>query len=170
MNIKNIFYSVLLILVFCMSSLAFALDKIDADDFIEEITAKNIAEMDSATLAFEKSTSTDIKSYAHTMIADHSATNIQLADIANRKGLKVSNEAELTAKAKKFIMKQRDGQSFDEAYANSQVESHKDAIELFQRVSISTDVEIATFAKQTLPTLQHRLQLAKELAAVHDDK
>jgi putative membrane protein len=173
MNIKKIVYSTALIFAFGASSLTFAADKsdkIDADDFVDEVSAKGIAEVESAKLALEKSTSTDIKAFARKMITDHSATNVELAGIASRKKLDIADDAELGAKAKEFILKHRDGESFDEAYADNQVEAHKDTIELFQRAAVSDDADIAAFAKKTLPTLEHHLKQAKELAAAHDDK
>ncbi|WP_231916664.1 DUF4142 domain-containing protein [Rheinheimera sp. SA_1] len=152
------------------SSLAYAADKIDADDFVEEVSAKGIAEVESAKLAQQKSSSTDIKAFAQTMITDHTAANAELAVIATRKNLEVSDEAEMANKAKKFVLEQRDGESFDKAYAKNQVAAHEDTIELFQRATISDDVEIAAFATKTLPTLQHHLKMAKELAATYDKK
>ena len=170
MNMKKFFYTSALVFTFGASGLTFATDKIDADDFVDEASAKGIAEVESARLALEKSTSTDIQAFARKIITDHTAANAELAAIANRKNLDVSDEAELTNKAKKFVLKQRDGESFDEAYANNQVEAHKTSIELFQRAAASNDADLAAFAKKTLPTLEHHLKQAKELAAAHDDK
>lgn len=170
MNIKKIFHTGLIILSFGASSMTFAVDKIDSADFIDEVSAKNIAEIESARLALEKTTSVTITSFAQKMITEHAATNIELSDIAARKNIKVADQAELTEKAKKFILMQREGQSFNEAYANNQVESHKNLIELYQRASISNDETLAIFAKQTLPRLQQHLKEAKELAVANDKK
>lgn len=170
MNMKKVFYTSALIFTFGASSLTFALDKIDADDFVDEVSAKGIAEVENAKLALEKSTSADVKAFAKKMITDHSAANIELAGIASRKKLDVSDDAELTAKAKTLILELRDGESFDEAYANNQVEAHKTVIELFERAAISNDADLAAFAKENLPKLQHHLKEAKELAAAHDDE
>jgi putative membrane protein len=170
MSIMKIFStSVFVLILGAISSLAFAVDKIDAKDFIEELSATNIAEVESARLALEKSTSTDVKVFAQKMIIDHSAINMEISGIASRKKLNVSDEAEFPAKAKKFILEQRDGESFDEAYAKNQVSAHKSTIELFKRAAISDDMELAAFARQTLPKLQQHLELAKELAVAHDE-
>lgn len=169
MNMKRILSTGALVCILgSVSSLAFAADKIDADDFVEEVSAKGIAEVESAKMAQQKSTSADIKAFAQKMITDHSAANAELAGIASRKNLEVSDEAELTNKAKKFVLEQRDGESFDKAYANNQVTAHEDTIELFQRATISDDTEIAAFATKTLPKLQNHLKMAKELAATYD--
>lgn len=168
MDIKKSLYTGALVFAFAASSITFATDKIDADDFVDEVSAQSIAEVENAKVALEKSKSTEVKAYARKMITDHSATNMELAGIASRKNLDVSDEAALADKAKKFILEQRDGESFDEAYANNQVKAHQNTIELFQRAAASSDAEIALFAKQTLPKLQRHLKEARELAAEHN--
>ena len=169
MNIKKLLaYTALISFSGAMSSLTIAADKIDADDFVEEVSAKGIAEVEGAKLALEKSKSPDVQAFAQKMISDHTAANNELKSIASRKKLEVSDEAELTTKAKKLILEQRDGESFDEAYARNQVVAHENTIELFQQASISDDPEIAAFAKKTLPKLQHHLEMAKALEAAHD--
>lgn len=169
MNMKRILSTGALVCILgTASSLAFAADKIDADDFVEEVSAKGIAEVESAKMAQQKSSSADIKAFAQKMITDHSAANAELTGIASRKKLELSDEAELSNKAKKFMLEQRDGESFDKAYANNQVTAHESTIELFQRATISDDAEIAAFATKTLPKLQNHLKMAKELAATYD--
>jgi putative membrane protein len=44
------------------------------------------------------------------------------------------------------------------------VSDHEDAVRLFERGSKSSDPDIAAFAQKTLPTLQHHLMMAQELA------
>lgn len=169
MTIKNLLTNSALVCIFgATSSLAFAADKIDADDFVEEVSAKGIAEVEGAKLALEKSKAPDVQAFAQKMISDHTAANMELAGIASRKNLEVSDEAELSTKAKKFILEQRDGESFDEAYAKNQVSAHEDTIDLFQQAAVSDDAEIAAFATKTLPKLQHHLKMAKALVAAHD--
>lgn len=171
MNIQKLISAATFACVFgAASSFAIAADKIDADDFVDEVSAKGIAEIESAKVALKKSTSTDIQAFAQKMITDHSAANTELAGIAARKNLEVADEAEMMNKAKKFILEQREGESFDEAYANNQVNAHKDTIDLFQRAAVSDDAEIAAFARKMLPKLEHHLKMAQELAAAHDDE
>lgn len=169
MTIKKRLTDSALVCIFgAMSSLAIAVDKIDADDFVEEVSAKGIAEVESAKLALEKSKAPDVQAFAQKMISDHTAANKELAGIASRKNLEVSDEAALTTKAKKFVLEQRDSESFDEAYAKNQVEAHEDTIDLFEQAAVSDDAEIAAFANKTLPKLQHHLKMAKALAAAHE--
>lgn len=141
----------------------FADDTIDIDDFVEEASAKGIAEIETAKIALNKGTSSSVKEFAQKMITDHRAANEELAKLARSKKLEVADEAELMNKAKAMILKQRDGESFDVAYANNQVVAHEQTIELFQKASRSKDSEIKAFASKTLPKLEHHLQMARDL-------
>lgn len=135
--------------------------KIDAPEFVEEASTKGMAEIESAKLALEKG-SAKTKEFAQNMINDHTSTNNKLAELAAKNNLKVSDEAGLMDKAKTMILRVRD-ESFDEAYASHQVEEHEKAINLFQRAANSEIGEFSTFAKETLPKLEHHLKMAKEL-------
>jgi putative membrane protein len=146
---------------------AMAADTIDADDFVEEASAAGIAEIETSKVALEKSTAGDVKKFAQAMINDHTAANRELGVIASKKKLEVSTEAELVAKAKKAVLKQRDGESFNAAYASNQVAAHKATIELFKKASVSPDAELASFAKATLPKLEHHLHEAEALAKTY---
>jgi putative membrane protein len=151
-------------------STAMAKDTVDADDFVEEASASGVAEIETGKLALQKSTSADIKAFAQKVITDHTAANKELATIAKKKNLKISTEAELVNKAKAMVLKQRDGESFDEAYAKNQVNAHENSIALFKKASVSSDLELAGFAAATLPKLEHHLHEAKALVQTHEKK
>ena len=153
-----------------MFGTAMAADTIDADDFVEDASAKGLAEIETSKLALQKSTAADVRAFAQQMIEDHTAANKELAAIAARKNLEVSDDAELMNKAKEFILKQRDGESFDEAFANNQVNAHQNTIDLFQQASVSKDADLAAFATKTLPKLKHHLQMAKALQKTYHKK
>ncbi len=167
---KILLTGALLLLVSAFCSVAMAKDTVDAKDFVDEASAKGVAEIETAKLALTKSTATDIKAFAQQLIDDHTAANRELAAIAARKNLKVSTEAELTNKAKEFVLKQRDGESFDEAFAKNQVSAHETVIALFKKAAVSKDVELAAFATATLPKLEHHLHTAQDLARIYTKK
>lgn len=145
---------------------AWAADSITPRNFIDEASAKGIAEIETAKLALDKATSADIKSFAQQMIDDHSAANKALAKLAADQALEVADDAELVSKAKAMILELRDGESFDRAYANNQVVAHEQTIELFRKAVNSEDAQVSAFAKETLPKLEHHLQMAKDLVAI----
>lgn len=134
-------------------------------NFVEEASAKGVAEIETAKLALEKGTTDDVKEFAQTMVEDHTAANKELTALAQQKELEVSTEAELINKAKAMILQLRGEKSFDKAYMNNQVMAHQQTIELFQKASNAEDAEIAAFAKQTLPKLEHHLKVAEQINA-----
>lgn len=141
----------------------------DSNAFVDDAAQGGITEVENAKLALEKSTSTDVRDFATHMQADHSKTNAELAALAKKLNLEVPDEATLVAKAKKLILEERD-ESFDKAYANNQVVAHEKTVELFKKEAESSDnAELKAFAKKTLPTLQHHLEMAKQLKAKHSE-
>jgi len=140
----------------------------DASDFVDDASAKGIAEIEGGKLALEKGQSADVKKFAQQMIDDHTAANEKLKALAAAKKLDVADDAELMSKAKELILKLREGESFDKAYANNQVVAHEQTIELFRdQAEKGEDAELKAFAKTTLPKLEGHLKMAKDLSAAH---
>ena len=73
------------------------------DDFVEDASAKGVAEVEAGKLAQEKGSAADVKAFADMMIKDHTAANAKLKTIADAKNLKVSDSAELMDKALSLI-------------------------------------------------------------------
>lgn len=152
------------LMVAMASATAFAADP---EDFVDEASAKGIAEIEAGKMALQKSQSADVKTFAQMMIDDHTAANTKLKAIAEQKKLKVSDDAQLMDKAKAMILDIRE-ESFDRSYANNQVKAHEQTIELFEEeAKDSKDAELKAFAEATLPKLKAHLAKAKELAAKH---
>ncbi|MDY7559490.1 DUF4142 domain-containing protein [Pseudomonas sp. 10B1] len=138
------------------------------ETFVEEASAKGMAEIQTSQLAMDKSKSADVKSFAQMMITDHTDANQKLAAIATGLNLKTASDAEMMDKAKKMILNYRDG-SFDKAYTTNQVKAHQATIKLFQdEIKTSKTPELTAFAKAALPTLQDHLKMAKQLQAKYN--
>lgn len=139
----------------------------ESNSFVDEAAQGGITEVENAKLALQKSKSTDIRDFATHMQAEHTKANQELTALAKKLDLEVPDEATLVAKAKKLILEERD-ESFDKAYANNQVVAHEKTVELFKKEADSSDnAELKAFAKKTLPTVEHHLEMAKELQAKH---
>ena len=141
----------------------------DGENFVDEASAKGMAEIETAKMALDKGTAEDVKTFAQKMIDDHTKANQKLAELAGQhEDLEMSDEAALMDKAKAMILKLRDGENFDEAYANNQVVAHEQTIELFREYAKNGEnQELKSFAESTLPTLEQHLQHAKQLASKH---
>ena len=165
---KKICFGAVLLVGMLASVNLLAEDTIDADEFVKKASAKGLAEIETSKLALKKSQSADVQKFAQTMIDDHTKANQELATIARNKKLDTSDDAKLMDKTKATVLKQREGESFEEAYANNQVKAHKQTISLFQKATNLQDAELRAFAQKTLPKLQHHLQMAQELQAATD--
>lgn len=138
-----------------------------SNDFVDEAAQGGINEVESAKLALEKSKSTDVREFATQMEKDHGKAHAELTALAKKLDLEVPDDATLVAKAKKLLLEMRD-ESFDKSYANNQVMAHEQTVELFKKEAESSDnAELKAFAQKSLPTLQHHLEMAKQLQAKH---
>jgi putative membrane protein len=118
-------------------------------------------------LAAEKGASDDVKKFGQQMVDDHSKANTELATLAESKGVDVSKAKENATKA---IEKQSDklgkmtGAEFDKAYVKLMVKDHEKDVKEFEEASKSAaDADLKAWAAKTLPTLQHHLEMIKEI-------
>lgn len=72
---------------------------IDAQEFVEEASAKGLAEIVTSKLALDKG-SASTQEFARKMINHHEKANQKLAEIADQQNFKISDEPGMTAKAK----------------------------------------------------------------------
>jgi len=135
-------------------------------EFINDASAKGMADIEASRLAHQKSESKEVKDYTIVVINDRTTANQHLAKIAKQLDLPVAPREEVVSEAQSLMPELQDGASFDKAYATSQVKTTEEAIEQLQQQAQTTDVpEIKAFAEETLPKLQNHLQMAKALQA-----
>ena len=142
---------------------AFAKGDLSASVFVFHASSEGVAEIELAKLALQKSTKGDIKFYAETVISDYTKLNNDVAEFARQKKLKISTHAELPDKANKFVLKQREGDYFDDAFVDNQIKTHKRSIRLYRRASKSKDADLASFASSKLPILEMHLLQAQRI-------
>ena len=122
------------------------------------------SEVQAAQLAEQRATSPQIKQFAQRMLTDHTAANTELQQIA--KQADISLPAQPTSKDAAEGQKLRGvtGTAFDQAYAQGQLQDHRETVELFQKeASSGQDPALKAFAQKTLPILQQHLQMVEAL-------
>ncbi|WP_095147360.1 MULTISPECIES: DUF4142 domain-containing protein [unclassified Pseudomonas] len=135
-------------------------------DFINEASAQGMADIEVSRMAHQKTESKAIKDYTIVVINDRTTANQHLAKIARKLDLPVAPREEVMSKAKTLIPHIQEGESFDSAYTASQVKTTEHTIEHLQQEASTTDVpEIKAFVEETLPRLEHHLQMARALRA-----
>ena len=96
---------------------------------------------------------------------DHSKLNDQLKELAAKKGIALSTEAD--PKHQKMIdhLSGLSGAEFDKAFAMQVVRDHKKEIAMYKKAASNTeDTELSDYAKNALPTLQEHLRTVQQWA------
>jgi putative membrane protein len=106
------------------------------------------------------------------MVDDHTKAGNELKALADAKGVKVPDEPSMAQKASITVLASQEGAKFDKNYSESiGVKAHEDTVKLFKKAAADAkDADIKAFATKTLPTLEHHLQMAKELKTGTDPK
>ncbi|MEX3775979.1 DUF4142 domain-containing protein [Pseudomonas sp. MYb118] len=135
-------------------------------EFINDASAQGMADIETSRMAHQKSESREVKDYTIVVINDRTTANQHLAKIAKQLDLPVAPREEVVDKAKALMPEVKEGDTFDQAYAASQVQTTEQAIEQLQQQAQTTDIpEIKAYAEETLPKLQNHLQMARALQA-----
>ena len=159
-------------LVFALAIAGAAVSQTNADKpgrgdvaFMRQAAENGHAEVESGRFALRKATDPRIRTFAQTMIDDHTQANQALQALAAKKRVELPDGPSLLQKGKAMLLEAADGESFDRRYAESMgVQAHRDTLELFEKAaSDADDPEIKAFAQDTLSTLRKHLSMAQQL-------
>jgi len=132
-------------------------------DFVTEAAASDMFEIESSKLAATK-TEGDIRSFANQMVTDHTKTTTQLKPLAQQSHVTMPTKMSAAQRGMLDKLRKLNGRDFANQYMDDQVSAHKDAVSLFQRYSSGGDnTQLKSWAGQTVPALQHHLDMAQGL-------
>jgi putative membrane protein len=134
-------------------------------DFVNKAMQDGLTEVELGKMALMKSSNPDIKTFANRMVQDHSKANMELAEIAKKDGIPVSNNLDSRHAAMLKQMSEKSGADFDTSYTSDMLNDHQKAIALFQNEATDDNHDLASFASSTLPTLRQHQQMAQQLSA-----
>jgi putative membrane protein len=132
-------------------------------DFIMEAACGGMAEVALGELAQQKGQSDAVKQFGKHMVEDHSKANNELKELAGRKGVVVP--AALKPKYQKLVdsLSKLSGTEFDKQYMREMVKDHENDVAAFQKeADKGKDSELTSWVRQTLPTLQDHLKMARD--------
>lgn len=142
----------------------------DTKGFFETAASANQLEIDASKLALERATDPALKSFAQKMVKDHSKAGAELKALASKKGFAV--ETKLLRRHQMMLddlASEKPGAAFDDAYRDTMIVSHKEAVSLFDEMSRDAkDPDVKAFAAKTLPTLQSHGGAAMKLPEPKD--
>jgi putative membrane protein len=115
-------------------------------------------------VAVERAQDPQVREFAQRMITDHEALNMKVKDLAGRKNVDISEAVQKGMEKDVDSLRHKSAANFDQAYLDDMVSGHKDVIELFEKAAMDArDMDIATLASETLPTLFEHYRHARHL-------
>ncbi len=132
--------------------------------FAKKAAMSNLTEVELGRVAEEKAESSDVKSFAKMMVADHSNANVELVKIAKSEKIELPTEVDAKNQAMVDKLAEKSGAEFDKEYVGHMVKHHEKSVKMYRAVSEdASNPQIQEFAKETLPALEKHLEEAKEL-------
>ena len=143
------------------SSVSLAFAKTDKD-FLTDAIQGNLGEISVGQLAQQNGKSDGVRSFGQMLVEDHSAANEKAMKLAKTHDLKPPSEPKAEAKQVHDKLAKLSGEAFDKEFAKAMVDDHKKDIKEFEEQAQGSG-DVATFAKDTLPTLKKHLETAQSL-------
>ncbi|MEG4071620.1 DUF4142 domain-containing protein [Microcoleus sp. Pol14C2] len=123
-------------------------------------------EVELGRLAVQRGSSAGVKQYGQEMVEEHTQANQELMQLVMQKQVELPTEMSSQNKALMDRLSGLSGTSFDTAYKQAMIESHNQAIALFQAQSQQgQDPDLKAWATQKLPNLQAHLQMVNQMLA-----
>jgi putative membrane protein len=132
--------------------------------FVRGVYQRGLGEIRMSELGQSKAASSDVKTFAERMIADHGKANAELKTLADTKGLSLSSGPDTMTLGAVKALEAKAGAEFDKAYAAQMVSSHAKSVEAFEKAGSKTrDTDLRAYITKMLPTLKEHLTLAQSL-------
>jgi putative membrane protein len=133
-------------------------------NFAMQAASGGLAEVQTAQLAEQRSTSPQIQQFAKRMVTDHTAANNELTQIGQQDNINLPKQPTGKDATEEQRLRGLTGTRFEQAYAQGALRDHQQTVQLFQKEADSgQDPALKAFAQKTLPVLQEHLQMAQAL-------
>ena len=134
--------------------------------FVMQAGQLSMMEVELGRLAVKRGSSAGVKQYGQEMVEDHTRANQELMQLAMQKQVELPTEMSTQNTALMKRLSGLSGTSFDTAYKQAMIDSHNQAIALFQAQSQQgQDPELKAWATQKLPNLQAHLEMVNQMLA-----
>jgi putative membrane protein len=149
-----------------LSPIARAADLSNTDKkFVNDAASGGLAEVKLGEYASTHGSNGAVKTFGQQMVSDHSSANKQLQDLCSQEGIDCPSSPDATDSAEVDELTKLNGAPFDRAYATAMVNDHDQTIALFKKeVDDGRDPGLRKFASDTLPTLEHHLEMAQAMS------
>jgi putative membrane protein len=148
------------------SAYAQSLAKAD-EKALKDMAIANMAEVETARIALDKSRNAEVKAFAQQMIDDHTKGLDEVKSVAQAKNVTLPSEPDAKHKAMAKKLQAMSGEKFDKAYLEmAGVKSHKEAHALVVKTqSNAKDNDVKALAAKLQPTIDQHMGHVDQLAA-----
>jgi putative membrane protein len=140
---------------------------LSAQDFVNKVIGGTQFELQSARVALEKSQNPSIRAFADRMIKDHTKAGDDLKKTAAAESsIQLPQDVNIPQdmSSKLDELKAISGKDFDAKFIDIMAADHREDVNLFQAYEASgTDPAIKSFARRTLPTIEHHMREIESL-------
>jgi putative membrane protein len=98
-------------------------------DFVRDVSALNMAEVEVSQTALQKSADTELKKFARLMVDDHTAAGDKLKAVASQYNIPLASQIDDKHSKLQNKLAQKQGLDFDKDYMDAMVDDHKDLLD-----------------------------------------
>lgn len=133
-------------------------------DFMVKAAAGGMFEVELGKLAQTNAAKKGVRDFGAMMVRDHGQGDTKIRSLATGKQIVLPMELSNDQKKEWGDLSKKHGMEFDRAYISLMVKDHKEDIDEFNKAAKdANDVDIRSFAQNTLPMLQQHLDSAQSL-------
>lgn len=138
---------------------------VTAADFVTKVAMSDMYEIQASQLAARRGGNAGIRTFAQTMIHDHTATTNQLKGIVNgHADLPLPTALDADHQDMLTQLTNASAADFDQKYVDQQTHAHEDAESLLTGYAQNGDnPDLRAFAGETAPKVQHHLDMVRAL-------
>lgn len=131
-------------------------------DFIKKAAQVDLAEVQMAQLAQQKSQSEHVKQMAQQILNDHQQNEEQVKQLAQKNNVTLPDQPDSKHQAELQKLQKLDGAAFDKAFIKAQRKDHQKTVNLFrEQAKNAKNPDVKSYAEQTLPKLEQHLDMAR---------
>ncbi|MGK6306884.1 DUF4142 domain-containing protein [Variovorax sp. DT-64] len=133
---------------------------------LRDIAQANMAEIETARVALEKSQNADVKKFAQMMVDDHTKGLADVKALASAKGVDLPDGVDVKHKANMVEFKALRGDTFDSQYMkHAGVGDHEATLKLLKKTQAeAADADLKALATKMMPVVQEHLKHAQGMA------
>jgi putative membrane protein len=132
--------------------------------FLKKAAMADMTEVRLGEIAKSHASSAEVKQFAQQMVDDHSKHLDQVKQLAAKKNVTLPGTIDTQEQGDMAKLEKLNGSEFDQAYVKDMVQDHtKDVAEFEQQAKTQQDPDARNLAEQSLPTLRHHLQMARDM-------